>query len=183
MVPLWLFLAVTLVLGLITLALIYLHFIRNPLPFPDWGNAIFVCPNQRAWEALLQALRQKGKKPDRRAKTALANRAIFFSHFRFIVNVTQESAWEELGKPVAGLALVVKDPVKEATSATDYLMLSGFNSYVFPNPDPDVPSGAMAFVTSTAFPGWILVFRKHFTKMGPPPPKWTDEPLSLHKAA
>ena len=178
MVPLWLFITVLSILIVCAVALAilsYLHFVQNPLPFPDWGNAIFVCPTQAARKALFQVLEQHGLTPNKRVRSDFVDRAIFFNRFRFIVNVTRPEDWNLLGNPATGLALVVNDPLSAAQMAKNTLEQAGYSSQVFENPDADVPPGALAIVTSEALPHWVLVFRKHFTKMGPPPPAWKDE--------
>lgn len=178
MVPLWLFLLIAIALGitlLLLIALCYLHFVQNPLPFPDWGNAIFVCPTKTSRKALFLVLKKHGITPDKRVASEFVDRAIFFRRLRFIVNVTEPLAWDQLGNPVAGIAIVVKNPFRAAEEAAHILRQAGYRSQVFENPDPDVLPGALAIVKSDALPRLVLVFRQHFIKMGPPPRAWKDE--------
>lgn len=175
MVPIWVFLAVTIPLTFALTILIFLHFVWNPLPFPDWGNAVFVCPDDASRKALFTVLKTHGLTPDKRAQSDFVDRAIFFRRFRFIVNVTKPEDWDLLGNPGAGLAVVVNNPLIAAEQAKAILEQAGYYSAVFRNPDKDVPEGALAIVTSQALPHWVLVFRQHFTKMGSPPPAWKDD--------
>lgn len=146
------------------------HFYRNPLPFPDRGSRVFTCPSLQARAVVVHLLEHFGLQPRFRHDTQLVQRAIFWDGT--IVNVTDPTLHERMGKPGAGLALVVRNPTAAARDAWARLEDYGFSSRVIEDPDPDLPSGALAFVVSEAFRGWVLVFRKHITKLGPMPPRW-----------
>ena len=194
MVPLWLFLLIVIPLALALLALGFLHFVANPLPFPDWGNAIFVCPDKTARYAVMYALRKLGIRPDLRIDSRLASRAFYMRRFRFIINVPEndfdksfetqaDQSWardwqEMLNKFVdikAALAIVVPNPHLAAGATHCRLNECGYEGNVILDPDPDLERGAMAILTSEAMPRWGIVFRKHFIKMGPKPPKWQNK--------
>jgi hypothetical protein len=175
MIPLWVFLCVTIPLVAVVVALIYLHFVRNPLPFPDWGNAIFVCPERSARQTVIAVLESNGITPDKRIDSELALRALFMNRFRFVLNVTEPTEWERLGKPVAALAIVTDNPDKAAHKAVEILQHAGYQATAFYDPDKSVPAHSMAFVSSTAHPGWLLVFRRHFIKMGKMPARWIKD--------
>jgi hypothetical protein len=169
------------VLGLLITSLLacgtlsYFHFESNPLPWPDHGNAVYVCPDKASRKALLTVLAQNDMTPDKKTPGGLADRAIFMRRFRFIVNVTEPGAWEKMGKPVAGLAIVTETPAISAGLAKRALAEAGYTAEIIYDPDDSVPQMAMTFLTTNACPGVVLIFRKHFTEMGPEPPAWTDE--------
>lgn len=173
-VPLWLFVVVTSSFLLWALLTTYLLLVQNPLPIPDRGNAVFSCPSDVAREVVLRVLAQHGLRPDFRADTAFALRAIFWNRVRMILNVPSREGAEQLGNPGAALAIVARDPAASAETASRLLRQKGFDADVLRDLDPDVPPNALVFVRSDAFPNWVLVFRKNITKMGKRPPAWRE---------
>lgn len=171
-VPVWLFVAVTSASLLWALLATYFLLVQNPLPIPDRGNAVFSCLSDGARKAVLSVLAQNGLRPDLRADTPFAHRAIFWNKVRMILNVPSKEGAQRLGNPGAALAIVARDPARAAEAAVRVLQEWGFDAEVLKDLDPDVPPNALAFVRSTALASWILVFRKHITKMGKRPPAW-----------
>ncbi len=175
MVPFWLFSVVTISLMALLFIVSYWHFIKNPLPVPDFGNSIFVCSSSKSRDVLLKALSCFGIKPDREMNSRFVQRAFFLNRHRFIVNFTDPDEWSRLGKPVAGLAIVVRTPAKSAQKIEQLLKEDGHDVVLTIDPDPDLPIGCLAILTSSAFPGIALAFRCHLRKMGPRPAKWKDK--------
>jgi hypothetical protein len=60
-----------------------------------------------------------------------------------VVNYTAEEQWARMGKPAAGLAFVVRNPVQAALQAVTLLREAGFQADVLGELDTDVPSGSM----------------------------------------
>ena len=175
MIPLWLFLSIVIPLTAFSFLLLFLHFVRNPLPFPDWGNAGFVMPDARSRQAVINLLRKYGLSPDFRVDTDDVSRAIYRSKFPFILDTTSDTAAEKVGKPDSFLAIVDSDPPSAALNAAKYLENLGYSSNHINNPDPSLGEGKLSVVTSQAFPGKMIVFRKHILKMGGKPPAWKDD--------
>lgn len=147
-----------------------------PIPCPyrteEWR--FFSCPSTDAQMTVLNILGHNGFIPDLRADTPCTRRAIFWNKLRMIINIPSAESAERFGNPGAGLAIVVSDPVAAARTARHLLTQVGFEAEVIENPDADLPPGTMAFVRSNAFTHWILIFRKHITKMGKRPPRWRE---------
>lgn len=160
MIPLWLFL-VTLVWALVaTIFLLY----RNPLPIPDRGHRCFAVPNETAAQVVLKILGEIGGVPER---------------FTFISNPTRQTVlWDNTtviirySEPLAGIprnaiSIVTEVPILSAENAATLLREKGFaanlETGVFPRLE-----GELVFLTSTAFDGWSLVFRKHMLEMPSP---------------
>lgn len=177
MVSFWIFLAVTIFLSLACATLAYLHFVRNVLPFPDWGNAGFVLPDTRARQALINVLRDVGLSPDYRVDTSDITRAIYRSKFPFILDVASTDAAMRVGSPDSFLAVVVASPAESARRAALQLVQLGFESSAIHDPDSGLSKGKLSVVLSQALPRKMLVFRQHFIKMGNKPPAWYDDEL------
>lgn len=175
MIPLWLFLAVVTPLTLFAFVLTFLHFVKNPLPFPDWGNAGFVMPDTRSRQAVITLLRDFGLSPDFRVDTYDVSRAIYRSKIPFILDVTSKAAAERVGNPDSFIAIVDSNPPRAAVHAAKYLKNLGYSSNHVNDPDPNLPEGKLSVVVSQAFPGKMIVFRRHILKMGGKPPAWIDD--------
>ncbi|MDP3685673.1 MAG: hypothetical protein Q8R32_02475 [bacterium] len=147
------------------------HFRRTPFPFPDHGSRVFICPSVRARRALVLLLKRHGLAPRFRQDTQLFQRVLFWDRTVISVVATEELP-RLIGKSVAGMELVSKNPIAAARHAAEFLRTSGFPSRVVQNPDPDLPKGTLALVASDACPGWFLAFRKRSRLFGPKPPKW-----------
>lgn len=173
-VSLWLFVAVTGALLVWAVGATYLLLVQNPLPVRDRGNPVFSCSSDEVQAAVLSILAQNGLQPDLRADTPFAHRAIFWNRVRMILNVPSKEGAQRLGNPGAALAIVARDPAGAAEAAVRMLQERGFDAEVLKDLDPDVPPNALVFVRSTAIAGWILIFRKHITKMGKRPPRWRE---------
>ncbi|HYE22727.1 MAG TPA: hypothetical protein VD998_04015 [Verrucomicrobiae bacterium] len=148
--------------------------------FRDRGSFIYPCPSNEARMAVISALHQyTNVKPVMRRNTGFARRAMMSNGT--IINHTTPEGYARLGAPSAGYGVVVEDPVFTATQVAYYLRTRGFKANILPeDTEPDAPKGSLIFLQSDAFGGWVMVFRKHFTKMGGKPPAWNwDDELEF----
>jgi hypothetical protein len=167
------YIVIAAVLGTIGGAALMGFVLAGPVPFIDRGSRIFTVPNEEDLNSVVQVLAKLGLKPRFRIFSKSIKRAVMADNTTIINCTTDLSLWEKMGKPAAGLALKVRNPQKSANEAASLLRRQGFEAENLGQLDPDVPRGAMFFVRTDAFNGTILVFRKHFLKMGPKPPHWT----------
>jgi hypothetical protein len=140
---------------------------RNPLPFPDRHYQVFTTPSPEAKAAVIALLGEHGRRPRFRADSDDVERAIFWDGT--IVNYTRPALFERLGRPAAGLGLVVDDPVAAALDAVRLLRGRGFEAAMIEGAEPGLP---IVFVTTDALSGSVIVFRKHVLHMGATPPAW-----------
>jgi hypothetical protein len=145
---------------------------RNPLPFPDRDYHVFSAASPQALVALEQVMASYGNRPRFRIDSENVDRTVFANGT--IINSPQPAMMALLGNPAGALGFVVSDPEKAAQETAEQLRRSGFDAEVVLNAEPGLP---IAFVTSNALRGSVLVFRKHVLRMGPPPPAWTPRDL------
>jgi hypothetical protein len=163
-------------LGLVVLAFFLgviatLFVVRGPIPFIDRGFHIYAARDLRARNAMVEMLSVFGLKPRFRIDSSSFKR-ILMSDNLTVINHTDPELWESMGSPAAGLAIVVKNPVAAARAAAWALEDRGYSSQVLGELDTDVPPGTMVFVKTNALMGTVLVFRRHFFKLGKRPPKY-----------
>lgn len=171
--PFYWLLAYAIAATLYALVVTYMHFISSrffPLPLPDLGNTVLVCPDSKLRDHLLQNMRTHGISPRWRADSPLAERAIYWEE-RVIINVPDAENWASLGKPGAGWAVVCKSPLLAAGNLQRTLEEHGYSARVIHNPDSTMPTGAMSFVLIDDLP-WMVIFRRHVMGLGSPPAKW-----------
>lgn len=152
-------------------AFVMLFIIKGPVPFFDNGFRIYAAKDKNARNAIVNVLAHFGLQPRFQMDSQDIKRALMADNIT-VINATSPKNWEAMGKPAAGLALTVQDPKAAANKAVEMLAEAGYTAENLGEMDSDVPAGAMTFVKTNALEGTILVFRKHFFKMGPKPPKW-----------
>lgn len=168
--PKW-FVVLSGIYGVVSFGLLLCFFLRgNPLPFPDRGNRIFVCPDEKAQHVTVEVFKRLGIAPRFRLDSPLVKRAILWDGT--IINVTDPRLLAEMGNPGGGPSVVVDDPLKRADEIATFLRENGFDTAVLQGEQHGAPAGTLAFVSSSAFHNWVLVLRKHITQMGPMPPAW-----------
>lgn len=153
-----------------------IHFGTNTnfLPFPDKGSRIFVTTSPKARDTVVKVLRQSGLEPHFRIDQKDILRAIMYDGT--IINYPIPEVQAQLGSPAAALAMVSDNPRADALRAVVTLKEAGFTGEVIEYPEQGAPPGALVFVKSNAFAGWILLYRLHILKMGDgPPPAWKDD--------
>jgi hypothetical protein len=150
----------------------------NFLPFPDRGFRIFTTPDQATLTAVVELLEYFGVKPRYEINSTDIQRVAMADGVT-IINTSTPELSATMGNPTAGIALVVKDPQAAAYDAKALLDRQGYATKILGELDPDVPKGAMVFVSTEALPGVLLVFRRHVTKMGNRPSRYRRPYLSL----
>jgi len=136
---------------------------RNPLPFPDPGSRIFSASSAEAKEAIVELLSRHGLAERFRVDTSGILRSILWDGT--IVNVQPPEVARKLGGGAASIGLVAGDPEASARAAADFLRSRGYEADVVLDAEPDLP---IAFVTTDAFVGTVLNFRKHMVHLPRP---------------
>ena len=67
-----------------------------------------------------------------------------------------------------GISLVVKDPEHSAKQAISLLTSAGYTATRLQGIDGDLPPNHLVIVSSDAFSGWGLAFRRHQLRMPRP---------------
>lgn len=162
------------IIGFVVGALAMLFIAKGPIPFFDKGFRIYATKDEAARDAVVEMLSQFGLKPRYRIDSDSGGvyRALM-SDNTTIINYMKPDQWNAMGSPSAGLAITVRNPNHAAQAAVEMLRKSGYEAEVQGEFDSDVPAGAMVSVQTNAFVGTVLIFRRHFFKMGPRPPKWS----------
>lgn len=155
----WLTMAAALWAVFATLALLW----RNPLPFPDRGHRCFAVPGERAARAVTAALEGGGL--SRRFTFAFGTTVQTLFWDNTTVLIRHGGGGARLA-PNA-LSLVARRPLARAHAAAEELRNAGFTAEVHPDPGPASDS-KLVVVSSDAFDGWVLVFRRHVLAMGSP---------------
>ena len=161
--PMWLLVALVVLLGAAILWLALILAGRNPLPFPDGGSRIFTAATPAAKAAIIDLLAQYGVHERFQVNTAGVLRSIMWDGT--IINCPDPEVTRRLGSPRASIGLVSPDPAKSAAEAAAYLTKRGFDAEVVLDAEPDLP---IAFVVTNAFTGTVLNFRKHVIHMPRP---------------
>ena len=137
---------------------------RNPLPFPDRNYQVFTASSIGGLRAMEEVMREHGIRPRFRVDTDQVDRTIFSDGT--IINHVHPQLLERLGRPAGAIGLVADDPVAAAAAAAALLRSRGFEAEVIENAEPGMP---IAFVTTDALSGAVLVFRRHQLRMGSRP--------------
>jgi hypothetical protein len=164
-VPVWLAIVLLVVLGLMTAWLGLILAGRNPLPFPDVGSRIFTAATPEAKAAIIELLARHGVRERFQVNTKGVLRSIMWDGT--IINCPDPDVTRRLGSPKASIGLVSSDPATSAAQAAAFLKQRGLSAEVVLDAEPDLP---IAFVTTNAFTGTVLNFRKHVIHMPRPQP-------------
>jgi hypothetical protein len=164
-IPAWIIVGVLFVVAGLSAWLIAFLRTRNPLPFPDLGSRIFTTPSAEAKAAVVALLREHGLSERFRFDTEGVQRSIMWDGT--IINCSAPEVMVKLGTPAAGIGLVATDPLASAEAAATFLRARGFHATVVRDAEPELP---IAFVTTNAFTGTVLNFRKHVIHLPRPTP-------------
>ncbi len=147
---------------------------RNPLPFPDRDYHVFTARSEAGLIVLEDIMQLHGHNPRFRADSEGVQRTIFSNGT--IINHVQPEFLANIGDPSAALGFVVEDPDATAREVTALLRSRGFQADAIHGAEPGLP---IAFVSTDALKGSVLVFRKHLLQMGAAPDKWTSRALAV----
>jgi hypothetical protein len=165
-ISVWLIVPVVVLLGVTATWLGLIVAGRNPLPFPDVGSRIFTAATPDAKAAIIDLLAQYGVHERFQVNTQGVLRSIMWDGT--IINCPDPEVTRRLGSPKASIGLVSPDPAKSAAQAAAFLKQRGLDADVVLDAEPDLP---IAFVTTNAFTGTVLNFRKHVIHMPRPQPQ------------
>ncbi len=155
-VPLWILIAVGV---LLLLSVSWLSLIlrgRNPLPFPDPGSRIFTAASPEAKAAVVAVLGEHGLAERFRADSSGILRSIMWDGT--IINNAPADIIERLGGVQSCIGLVSDNPDASAARAVESLRRRGFTADIVENIEPELP---IAFLVTNALPGTAINFRKH----------------------
>lgn len=139
---------------------------KFPLPIPDWGHRVFPVKNLSALKALYGVLGEFGFRETFTFDTPPLRQTLLSDGTTVIARRTDIEVSSSVPN-LPGMSIVVPgDPFAAATEAAISLHVVGFKAHAQKFPGLE---DRLAFLTSDAFVGWVLVFRKHALKMGPPP--------------
>lgn len=162
-VPLWLF-AIALVWAV---AVTIFCFVRNPLPFPDRGHRCFAVPNEQAAKVVATILGKLAGLTERFTfDPGPTHQTLLWDNTTVIIQ--HDDDIREQGLAPNGLSVVVSNPKASAREAAAMLKQAGFSADIKDNIMPEV-GDKFVLLTSNAFDGWILAFRRHILAMGRPP--------------
>ena len=161
-VPLWVFAVV----ALWAIAMTTFLFIGNPLPFPDRGHRCFAVTNEDAARVVVAILRDYGLPERFTFDAGPTHQTLLWDNTTVIIH--HDQAIRDQGLSPNALSVVVSDPRVSAWAAAALLERAGFTAIV---KDDVIPEAKDKFVllTSNAFDGWALAFRRHILVMGKPP--------------
>lgn len=132
------------------------------LPLRDVGHRAFAVTNKKAVKAILEVLSKNGLQ-ERFSFDAGPTHQTLMSD-----NTTVLIQHEEENNSPNGLSLAVRNPLESAHLAALILKSFGFTAEA---KEMTGLERRLVVVTSNAFMGWSLVFRRHILAMGPPPNK------------
>jgi hypothetical protein len=136
---------------------------RNPLPIPDRGHRGFVVPNERAAITVVTILSQAGLPEQFSFDSGPIHHTLLWDNATAIMRF--DESLRQLGIGLNFMSIVVADPGDSATRATTLLEESGFTAKVWRNTNPAL-GDKLVVVSSSAFEGWVMVFRRHKLLLG-----------------
>lgn len=161
-IPLWVFMIVLVWAVVATLFWLF----RNPLPFPDRGHRCFAVPNENAARVVVEILGTLAGLSERFTfDPGPTHQTLLSDNTTVIISHDQIIGREKL--PPNGLSVVVSDPKASARKAMVMLEAAGFTAAIQEHIIPEV-GDKFVLLTSNAFDGWILAFRRHVLVMGKP---------------
>ena len=162
-IPVWLFLIVL----IWTVAVTIFCFVRNPLPFPDRGHRCFAVPNEHAAKIVVTILGKLAGLPERFTfDPGPTHQTLLWDNTTVIIYHDPTTRKQRL--PPNGFSVVVSDPKASAREAAAMLQQAGFSTDVMDHIVPEV-GDKFVLLTSNAFDGWVMAFRRHILVMGKPP--------------
>lgn len=142
-------------------------FVRNPLPFPDRGHRCFAVPNERAARVVAEILEKIAGLGERFTfDPGPTHQTLLWDNTTVIIH--HDRTVRDMGLPPNGLSVVVKNPKASAREAMAMLEQAGFWARIREDLMLEV-GDKFVLLTSNAFDGWVLAFRRHILMMGKPP--------------
>jgi hypothetical protein len=161
---------VALLAGLVSVALNYVSL--PPFIAENRGGAIITAPDGKAWKTTVLLFNRLGNGPKYTTSNTDVTRA--FMRNGEIINLPTPELHAKLGLDVvASRYFVVQDPGASARQAAAFLKDRGYSANIIIDAERQLNRGAMAVVTSNAFPHWALVLRKNGPNMGEPLQPWS----------
>ncbi|MEK7650765.1 MAG: hypothetical protein AAB364_02775 [Patescibacteria group bacterium] len=144
---------------------------KTVFPFCDRGHDCFAVPNEEVAKKLVYFLQQRAGLGEKFTFDPVPTHQTVLADSQRVIIWHEPLLKGDEPLPPNGMSIIVDDPVSEAHN-----FVTGFNqslghayqTRVILNHMPEA-KGNLAIVTSTAFLGWVLVFRKHVMNMGPKP--------------
>lgn len=165
----WLFICALSVILIWAVVVTVFCFVRNPLPFPDRGHRCFAVPNEQSAKTVVKILDNLAKLPERFTfDVGPTHQTLLWDNTTVIIY--HDEIIHSQGLPPNGLSVVVSNPKKSAQEAAMILRQAGFTAIIKDDVMPEV-GDKFVLLSSNAFDGWILAFRRHILKMGKPPNK------------
>ncbi|MBM2817628.1 MAG: hypothetical protein HW401_218 [Parcubacteria group bacterium] len=144
-------------------------FYRNPLPFPDRGHRCFAVPDEKAAKVVAGILDKIGDLPERFTfDSGPTHQTLLWDNTTVIIHHDKTVIGQDL--PPNGLSVVVSNPKDSAEKTAAILKQAGFTAIIKDNIMPEM-GDKFVLLTSNAFDGWILAFRRHILVLGNPPNK------------
>ncbi len=163
-IPLWMFLVALIWASVVTV----FCFIRNPLPFPDRGHRCFAVPTENAAKVVVAILDKIAGLPERFSfDPGPTHQTLLWDNTTVIIYYDQ--VIHEQGIAQNGLSVVVRNPRASALEAANILKKKGFTANLMSDIMPEVGDNKFMLLSSDAFDGWVLAFRRHILAMGKPP--------------
>ena len=143
-----------------------LGFVWNPLPIPDRGHRCFAVPSEDAAKVVVSVLEGVGLSENFTFDAGPTHQTLLSDNETVIISHDQVAGEQQL--PPNGLSVVVGDPRASAKGAAAMLERAGFTAFIKYDLDPML-GDKLVVLQSSAFDGWVLVFRRHVLVMGKPP--------------
>lgn len=138
--------------------------VKNPLPVPDRGHRLFGVPSPDARRVVLAILRDAGQSARLRFRTGPTDQTVLWDGAT-VIHCLDKSDGDFSG---TGISIVVRNPEAAAARALQRLRDSGHSAMRLDGVDADLPSNHLVVITSDAFSGWALAFRRHQLRMPKP---------------
>lgn len=162
----WIVVPVAVLLGMGAM----LFLLRGPVPFFDKGFRIYTARDEHALRTMVEVLRPY-LKPRYRIDGPDISRVLMSDNMT-VINYQDTKLRERMGNAAAGLAVVDRHPQRAAERAVTALREGGYEAEILGELLRDVPRGSMVVVSTNALTDTVLLFRKHFFRMGKRPPKY-----------
>lgn len=145
----------------------YLHFVSNPLPFPDRGHCCYGVRDEKAQVLLVTLFSELGIITELFTMDAGPSHQTIMSDGRTVVHYLEQTM---RGNLFTGTALSVRssDPYSLVCRIVATLKQSGYSAIFYQPALGDLPQNSFFVITSNAFLGWELVVTQPILKMPMP---------------
>ncbi len=140
-------------------------FYRNPLPFPDRGHRGFAVPSEKAAKVVVEIFESIGLSERFTFDSGPTHQTLMWDNATVIMQLDQSV--RDLGLAPNFISLPVSNPRARAWQALTMLKEAGFTGDIKENVNPEV-GDKLVLLSSNAFDGWVMVFRRHVLAMGMP---------------